>query len=372
MGEREERIRRRLLAWYRQRQRDLPWRRTRDPYRIWVSEIMLQQTTVATATPYWLRFVERFPTVEALARANRDDVLAAWSGLGYYGRAKRLHQAAGEVAAAGEALPNTAAGWRELPGVGEYTAAAVASIAFGEPVAAIDGNVSRVLARLDRIPGDPRRSEGKQRLREVADRLLDREHPGEFNQAMMELGAQVCRPRAPDCEGCPVAADCQARLHGEQERFPARAERRSPVSVVRAAFHLTDQGGRILLARVPEGEPNEGMWELPAATVHHGGRAEELPPPGVAGGELASQAADRLRAETGLRVVPGGRLGRIRHAITHHRITVYLFAARGFGPVPAGPGWAWAGLAEAEELPLTSAGRQLLALCTGEADRSAG
>ena len=362
MTERDRRVRQRLLKWYRAQGRDLPWRRTTDPYRIWVSEIMLQQTTVTTATPYWERFVERFPTVRALAAAPLDEVLAAWSGLGYYRRARLLHGAAIEVAQRGGQLPVTAGDWRRLPGVGEYTAAAIASIAHGEPVAAIDGNVTRVLTRLERIAEDPARQPGKRKVRDTAERLIDSEAPGEFNQALMELGARICRPRSPACGVCPVEDFCQAARAGDAERFPHGADRRPTVPVVRGAFRLKNGAGRVLLARIPPDQPNAGLWELPAATVYHGERDAGGGPPALAGGELARRAAEAVAEAAGLRLLPGRRLGRVRHAITHHRITVYLFGGELEGPAPRGDGWIWASAADSQELALTSAGRRLLEL----------
>jgi A/G-specific adenine glycosylase len=362
MTGREERVRQCLLQWYRHRARDLPWRRTSDPYRIWVSEIMLQQTTVTTATPYWERFMGRFPTVEALAAASVDDVLAAWSGLGYYRRARLLHRAAIEVSERGGQLPVTAGEWRRLPGVGEYTAAAIASIAHGDPVPAIDGNVARVLARVERIPDDPARQPGRRRIRDAAERFLDPDAPGELNQALMELGARVCRPRSPECGSCPIAQSCRAGREGDPERFPRTAARRPSVPVLRGAFRLRNGAGETLLARIPPDQPNAGLWELPTVTVHHGERDSGRAPPALAGGALARRAADALAEDTGLRLRPGEPLGRVRHAITHHRITVYLFGGEIEGPEPGGEGWKWVAANELEKLALTSAGRRLLEL----------
>src|SRR5271157_1728605 len=206
-------IRRRLLAWYRQHKRDLPWRRTEDPYRIWISEIMLQQTRVAAVLPYYPRFLELFPDVRALARAPEQTLLAAWAGLGYYSRARNLQKAAKYIVELGE-FPRTYSSLRELPGVGDYTGAAVASIAFGLPHAVMDGNVARVMSRLMAEAGDIKSDAVRRRLRALAEVLLDRRHPGEFNQALMELGATVCVPKRPLCESCPVRLYCEARKQG--------------------------------------------------------------------------------------------------------------------------------------------------------------
>ncbi|MHC4341835.1 MAG: A/G-specific adenine glycosylase, partial [Planctomycetota bacterium] len=231
--------RRRLLAWYRRRRRDLPWRGTRDPYAVWVSEIMLQQTRVAAVIPYYQRFLKRFPDVKALARARPDSVLALWSGLGYYRRARMLHAAAKEVARRG--FPKDAAGWRELSGVGEYTAAAVASIVFGERIAVVDGNVERVICRLK-----AHRERNRKRIRAAAQAWLSARVPGDHNQAVMELGATVCTPRRPACDVCPMRAACCGR--SEPERYPA-PKRRPRVSVEKRPLAFCTKGGRVLLRR---------------------------------------------------------------------------------------------------------------------------
>jgi len=258
--------RKRLLAWYRRRRRDLPWRRTRDPYAVWISEVMLQQTRVATVVPYYERFLARFPDVATLAAAPLEDVLAQWSGLGYYRRARHLHAAAAIVARDG--FPKTAKGLRALPGIGEYTANAVASIAFGEPVAVVDGNVERVTCRL------AARDLKKREVREHAQAWLSRRAPGNFNQAVMELGATVCTPRAPACPSCPVRAWCRAR----SDRWPTPRAR--PAAVDRRVDVLyATSNGRVQLVRRNGTSLLDGFWELPEteardgdvlATVRHG------------------------------------------------------------------------------------------------------
>ena len=247
-----------LLAWYRHHRRDLPWRRTRDPYAIWVSEIMLQQTRVAAVIDKYAQFLERFPTAKSLANAELDDVLTVWSGLGYYRRARALHQAAQMLMShlRGK-YPETAAGWRQLPGIGRYTSAAIASIAFHEPVALVDGNVERVLERLDAEP-----HEGE-KLWERATELLAPQAPGDWNQAMMELGATVCLPQAPRCVLCPLHGFCRTRgtLHARPQPKRKRAE-------LWYALHVKKD--RVLLVQRPADHSlMAGMWELP--TVAHGG-----------------------------------------------------------------------------------------------------
>jgi A/G-specific adenine glycosylase len=253
-----------LLAWYERSRRDLPWRRTRDPYAIWVSEIMLQQTRVAVVVERYREFMRRFPTVLALAGAPEQEVLALWSGLGYYRRARMLHKAAQVVAAGAQGIPETSAGLLALPGVGAYTAAAVASIAFGERVAAVDGNVERVLCRLR---GWHAKGGHARNLEKLAARLVDEHRPGDFNQAMMELGATVCLPRNPQCLLCPIAECCKTR--GEHKTKPrARPVVREigyALSVRGAAHSRSQEAGEVLLEQRPPGiSVMPGMWELPA------------------------------------------------------------------------------------------------------------
>jgi A/G-specific adenine glycosylase len=256
---REAVFRRRLLAWYDAHARDLPWRKNRDPYRVWISEIMLQQTRVAAVIEHYHKFLRRFPTVQKLAAAREESVLAAWSGLGYYRRARMLHAAAKIVAGERDGrFPATAKEWHDLPGIGRYTSAAIASIAFGEPVAVVDGNVERVLQR---ISGE---SLAGEKVWGVADVLLDRKRPGDFNQAMMELGATVCTPRAPSCLMCPVTEFCAIR--GE---MPGVAQA-PPQKKREIHYALECRDGSVLLVQRPQtASLMAGMWELP-----------EIAPPG--------------------------------------------------------------------------------------------
>jgi A/G-specific adenine glycosylase len=259
-----------LLTWYRASRRDLPWRRTRDPYAIWVSEVMLQQTRVATVIPYWQAWMAKFPSVAALAEAPLDDVLAAWAGLGYYSRARNLH--AGAAALAGRAFPRRAAELREVRGIGPYTAGAIASIAFGERAPLVDGNVARVLARVYAIDDDIKSTVGKaatwRRAGEVMAALPDGEDPGELNQAVMELGATLCTPTQPRCERCPVAAACiahRARRVDELPVMPARKRAAELPLLAREALWLERAGAVVLARRRPDGLFG-GLWELPQGT----------------------------------------------------------------------------------------------------------
>jgi A/G-specific adenine glycosylase len=262
-------IRRTLLAWYGRNRRDLPWRRTSDPYSIWISEIMLQQTRVAAALPYYERFLARFPTVRALAAAPEQELLAAWAGLGYYSRARNVHKAARAMAASGD-FPRDYETIRALPGVGDYTAAAVASIAFGLPFAAVDGNVLRVLSRVTAESGDIMHAATRKRLASVAGNLLDRNRPGDFNQALMELGATVCLPHTPQCGVCPVARHCAAFQSGRESEFPIRTKPAARAGELQTLFYI-QRGSRVLMWQRPRDSRRlAGFWELPGqAQVPH-------------------------------------------------------------------------------------------------------
>lgn len=309
------RVGRSLLAWFQQYQRNLPWRRSRDPYRIWVSEIMLQQTQVATVIPYFERFLQAFPTLADLAAADEQEVLRLWEGLGYYRRARNLHRAARLLVAeqAGR-IPEDAAALQALPGVGRYTAGAILSQAFDQRLPILEVNSERVLCRLLGCTDDPRRGPVRRFLWESAEALLPERDVGAFNQALMELGALVCTPQAPRCAACPLARDCQARQLGLQERIPAREKGPEPVEVHEAAV-VVRRGDEVLLAQRPDAGRWAAMWEFPHGELH--------------AGESHEAAASRLVAElTGLRADLGAELLTLRHGVTHHRITVVCFEAR--------------------------------------------
>jgi A/G-specific adenine glycosylase len=254
-------FRKALLAWYDAAFRDLPWRKSSDFYRVWISEIMLQQTRVEAVIPYYLRFLERFPTVKALADAPEEDVLAAWSGLGYYSRARNLHQAARQVVQAG--LPATHEEIGALAGIGPYTSAAIASIVLGLPYAAVDGNVIRVASRLTNDPSEVSSPAARRRFGEIAQNLLDPERSGDFNQAMMELGATVCKPRTPLCGQCPVVAFCAAKAAGTERQLPVKLKKAKARDFVLQlmVFRREDE---VYLVRRDSGESRlAGFWELP-------------------------------------------------------------------------------------------------------------
>jgi A/G-specific adenine glycosylase len=303
----------RLLAWYDAGHRDLPWRRTRDPWAIWVSEVMLQQTRVEAVREAFARFVARYGEPAVLAAASDDELHAAWRGLGYYRRARLLRDGARAVVALhGGRVPAAESALGELPGVGEYTRGAIGSIAFGLPLPAVDGNVERVVARHRGIDDDVRKAASRARVREVAEGWLDRGRPGDFNQALMELGATVCTPRAPRCGRCPVAGDCVARAAGTQQALPVRPRPRPP-ALVHTRVVLAPVRGGVLAFRVPAGEPNAGQLELPG--------------PGVLRSIDAADLAAALRVRCGARIAVGSPLAEVRHSITHHRITVTAHAA---------------------------------------------
>lgn len=261
-GREIEELRSSLLAWYARQRRDLPWRRTRDPYAIWISEIMLQQTRVAAAIPYYERFLARFPNFAALAQAAEDDVLAHWAGLGYYYRARNLQKAARVMCDSG-AFASTYAAIRALPGVGDYTAAAIASIAFGLPHAVVDGNVARVLSRVYDDSTNIASGAGRKHFARIANDLLERTQPGEFNQAMMELGATICLPKDPQCLLCPVARVCSARAQGDQNQLPVKIAGRKNVEEHRTVFWIERDDAILLWQRAPDSRLMPGFWELP-------------------------------------------------------------------------------------------------------------
>jgi len=313
-GQRSTAVRDALIGWYAAHQRDLPWRRTSDPYAVWVSEIMLQQTRVAAVIPYYQRWLERFPDVAALARADLDEVLKLWEGLGYYSRARNLHKAARQVMREHVGrLPETVDALGTLPGVGRYTAGAIASIAFGLDEPVLDGNVVRVLSRVFRIEGDPRQPAVREELWSLARGLIPPGQAGELNQAMMDLGATICLPRKPLCVGCPLHELCAAREAGLQHDLPRKAPRQTtPHHTIAAA--VVRKRGRVLIDRRPQAGLLGGLWEFP------GGK--QLP-----GETLPQTAAREVREEVGIRIEVGEQIAVVKHAYSHFRITLHAFQA---------------------------------------------
>jgi A/G-specific adenine glycosylase len=319
------RLRKKLLAWFAEFRRDLPWRRTKDPYHIWLSEIMLQQTRVAAVIPYYQRFLEHFPNVRALADAPEEEVLRLWAGLGYYSRARNLQKAARQIVAEHDLqFPDTRDKALQLAGIGEYTAAAILSIAYGKKLAVLDGNVARVLARLGAIRGDLRGNGRWQKLQTSADELIAPQAPGDWNEALMELGATICTPRGPQCLLCPVAEFCQARKLGLTHSIPEKRKKRDGVEVTLAALVLVDPQGQTLLLPPPldsrkpvTGQDVRGllsrMWHFPTIEVASDSEAE-----------LCKFAKKNLFGGRPLRsnFLP---LSPVRHTVTYHLITVQAF-----------------------------------------------
>jgi A/G-specific adenine glycosylase len=360
-----------LLEWYRRSKRRLPWRETKDPYAIWISEVMLQQTRVETVIPYYQRFMEKFPTVEALAGAPEEEVLKAWEGLGYYSRARNLQAAVREVHERyGGVVPAEPEAIASLKGVGPYTAGAILSIAYNRPEPAVDGNVMRVLSRFFLIEEDIAKGKTRKFIEDLARRLIPAGEAGDFNQALMELGATVCTPRSPHCLTCPVLRDCAARLAGREESLPVKTKAKPPRPERRVAaliYGAGDWRGRFLIRQRPAEGLLARMWELPhyeapaarmpdaGSSPEEGGAASTGAAAGGAADIRASRAAEdgrnmrflreRIAEEEGLTVEPLGWLLDAEHTFSHLRweLNVYLCEASAavppFAPLPAGCRW---------------------------------
>ncbi len=307
-----KRQRRALLSWYDANKRDLPWRRTRDPYAIWVSETMLQQTRVDSVIPYYERFLKRFPDIEALATADSDDVLAEWAGLGYYSRARNLKAAAQLLADShGGRMPDDVDELRNLPGIGRYTAGAVASIAFDRAAPIVDGNVARVLARLLGIREDIKKPRVVKRLWVEAEGLVQGPRPGDLNQALMELGALICTPAEPSCGRCPLSKDCDAHAQGDAAALPIKQKKAKAKRIEATAGWLVRRGKVLAVRRPPRGLLG-GLWELPGGDLEH----REEP---------AAGWTRNLRERVGLTVARTEYVGSIEHIFTHRRLELHLF-----------------------------------------------
>jgi len=347
-------FRRRLLSWFSKRKRDLPWRRTRDSYRIWLSEIMLQQTRVAAVIPYYERFLETFPDVQALARAETDLVLANWAGLGYYSRARNLQSAAKEIVArhAGN-FPREYEAALALPGIGRYTAAAVLSIAYEAPHAVLDGNVARVLARIAALRGELRAPALWRKLEAAAQNLLARNVPGDWNQAMMELGATVCTPKSPRCGECPIEKWCCARRLGIAEELPSARKKRATVDVTLAAAVLLDPRGRTLLVRELGGDGAlfSRLWQFPALET--------------TGADARASLAEHLRKTFGV-AVNGNLLplAPARHAVTFRNVRLEPYLIR-VARLPRAKGARAVALSQIRSLPISNATQKIAAAACG-------
>jgi len=333
-------VRRPLLRWYRRAKRDLPWRRTTDAYAIWVSEVMLQQTTVAAVIPYWQRFLDRFPDAAALAASEEEQVLALWSGLGYYGRARSLRKGAIAVMERhGGRVPGDAEALQELPGVGRYTAGAIASLAFGKETPVVDGNVKRVFSRLFAIRGSGAKVEST--YWSAAATLVRGSSPGDWNQALMELGATVCTPRTPRCDACPVENACDARRLGTPESFPSPVIA-APVKSATVAVAWIEQKGRVLLVPRAADAPFRGTWDLPAAFV----------PPSEAPDRAIARA---LSTRFGLQARVGAAVVKARHSILTTRLAIDVFTATPLGTPPKRAELRWVRVDELRDVAVSGA-----------------
>ncbi len=301
-----------LLSWYLANHRDLPWRKATDPYHIWVSEVMLQQTQVNTVLPYYSRFLECFASLERLARARLQDVLKVWEGLGYYARARNLHRAAGIVLNHHQGIiPDSWEEFRKLPGVGDYIAAAVLSIAFEKPYPVVDGNVKRVLARLLLVEEPVNKSTSIKIFKEASGQLLSPQDPGTFNQAMMELGALICKPQHPLCSTCPIQRMCLAYESGRVGEYPKK-QKKSPTPQFKIAVGVVFKNGRVLITRRKAEGLLGGLWEFPGGKIKNDEKAEEA-------------CIREIKEETNLSIGVNSNLSRVRHAYTHFKIVMDVF-----------------------------------------------
>ncbi len=350
-NESRARFRQDILAWYDGFKRDLPWRKSNLPYEIWISEVMLQQTQVKTVLEYYHKFLAAFPDMKTLAESDLDRVLKVWEGMGYYARARNLHRAARHIMKhLGGKMPNTFETLQAIPGIGPYTAAAIASIAFNEPVAVVDGNVARVLSRLFLIKQNPKQPEAQKQLNQHAQALIDEHRPGEFNQAMMELGSMLCTPRKPRCLLCPVSRFCRA-LHELEDPavLPAKKPKKELPHYPIAVGVIWDDG-HIFIDRRQEDGLLGGLWEFP------GGKIEE--------GELPEETVRReIKEELNLDVEVGDYFMEVRHAYTHFKITLLVYHCMYKGGEPvlnAATDWRWVKPEELKYFAFASANQKII------------
>jgi A/G-specific adenine glycosylase len=339
-------MRRALIRWSQSNCRELPWRSIGDPYRVWISEVMLQQTTVAAVVPYYKRFLERFPDVATLAAADEADVLRLWEGLGYYSRARNLHRGAQTIVTCfGGTFPRDVAKLQSMPGIGRYTAGAIASFAFDERAPIVEANTLRLDARLMGYVGDPRSSAGRKALWKFAEAILPQEKPGRFNQALMDLGAAICTPSEPDCPNCPLRKWCRALLSGRVAEIPQLA-RRPDVTQLWSYSVAVRREGRYLLRRCGDGERWAGLWDFP--------RWERETPPLV-----ERELPEWVQSQTGLRIELGPQIAEFKHGVTRYRITAACFLAdRIAGRLTRAHEWAWIAPAEFSRYAFSVTGRK--------------
>ena len=338
-----------LLSWYAKNARRLPWRENPDPYGVWISEIMLQQTRVDTVIPYYQRWMEKYPTIDKLALASEQDVLQLWEGLGYYSRARNLHKTAREVKENyGGELPAERKSLEKLPGIGAYTAGAIASIAFGMDETALDGNIQRVLSRLFDIDLPVRSSEGKKKLQQLAENVLPAGEAGTFNQAVMDLGATICTPRSPLCSECPLTSECLAYEKGTQAERPV-LEKRPAIPHYTVTAAVIRRGELFLIARRPANGMLGGLWEFP------GGKTEK-------GEDLETCLKREIREEMGVAILINAPFGFYKHAYTHFRVTLYAFLCELNGEEPQAleaDEIRWVKASQLEDFPMGKIDRQI-------------
>lgn len=343
-------MRRSLIRWYERHARDLPWRRTTDPYRIWLSEIMLQQTTVVAVVPYFERFLARFPSVHDLAAADENDVLRLWEGLGYYSRARNLRKAAQVIVHEhGGVFPSELDALQRLPGIGRYTAGAIASFAFDRRAPIVEANTLRLYCRLLGYEGDPRSKEGQERLWSFAEMILPKTQPGRVNQALMELGATVCSPKEPDCEHCPIHAHCRSFAEGTQSTIPRPASRPAITEVSEISVAVR-RGKKLLLRRRPQGERWAGLWDFVRFALD---------------GSSPSEIVSAVEEQTALKVDLGPQLAELKHSVTRYRITLRCFVARiDSGELRSDVEWSWVAPQDLDRYPLSVTARKFAKLLT--------
>jgi A/G-specific adenine glycosylase len=352
----KQQLRRRLLAWYADHARDLPWRRSRDPYRVWVSEIMLQQTQVATVRDYFQRFVAAFPDVGQLAAADEVQVLRLWEGLGYYRRARQMHAAAQRIVADHDSqFPQCVDELQSLPGIGRYTAGAIASIAFGIRAPILEANTIRLLSRLIAYRDDPLKAVGQRLLWQTATDILPRTNVAQFNQALMELGSLVCTPADPKCDECPLAVVCRAHAAGQQHAIP-RAKAKQQFTDLHEAAVVIQKSGCVLLRQCGQRERWAGLWDFPRFAIESEG-------PLFAQKEIIT----KVREQTGVSCAPGPLLKTIKHGVTRYRITLDCYRADFVSGRPQTIRKAeirWVSPAALADLPLSTTGRKIVRLIT--------
>lgn len=344
-----------LIHWFLQHQADLPWRRNRDPYYVWLSEIMLQQTQVTIVIPYYERFLARFPTIEILAAAPLDQVLKLWEGLGYYSRARNIHRAAQQIVTEyGGKFPSTVERLRELPGIGRYTAGAIASLAFNVDAPVLDGNVTRVLSRIFNIKQDVAESATQRQLWDLVESLIPPGQAAPWNEGLMELGRRICTPQSPACERCPVNQFCQSFHLGIQEQRPVKRPRmRTPHYDVTAAV-IWDDAQHLLIAQRPTDKMLGGLWEFPGGKRHEGETLQEC-------------LYREVREELGIEISVGQQIATIKHGYTHFRMTLYTFECRYINGEPVAiecADWAWVTLDELAQYAFPVTDQKIIAILT--------